>query len=256
MTAETQDRIVRAEGFTHEEMVNAVERNAAQFVELVRSLPPEAGRKPVPGLEWNVMETAVHLIGIAMRGSGDRRRAPSARELGALNLVQIREIDEDDLATIADQLEARIENQLGFARMATGDEPFELHAGLVASVKTALSYELFDFIVHGLDIARATDSRWDIEPRDAALTLLASLPALEPWVLPEVQSGAKRSVSFTFPQIEPSIAVHVGDGSYAVTLDGKVAAEIDPVETLLAISKRIESSDAIVSRLASWYLPT
>lgn len=257
MTVETQDRVVRAEGFTHAEMVGAIERTSVRFVELLRSLRPGDGSKPVPGLDWTVAQTAAHLIGIVMRGTGDRRRATTVQELGDLNMSQIREINEDDPAKIADLLEARLERQLGLLPMATGDEPFELHAGLYASVKTALAYELWDFLVHGLDIARATGREWTIDAADAALDVVAIVPALEPWVRPEVLAGTRGRVAFTFPQFEHTIVVQAGEGSYAVTLEEQGSVpDVDPVEMLLALSQREESSDAVVRELASWYLPT
>src|SRR6516225_3926402 len=155
-------RVVRSEGFTYEDMVSAVARSGHHFVELVRSVESEDAAKLVPGLEWTVAQTATHLIGIVMRGTGDRRRAATVEMLGDLNMTQITELGEDDFPRLADKLEERLEHQLSLLARATGDEPFELHTGLLASVKTALSYELWDFLVHGHDISRATERWWAI----------------------------------------------------------------------------------------------
>ncbi len=213
MSGIAEDRVVRSEGFTYAEMVSAIERTSSRFIALLRSLGLDDGRKPVPGLDWDVAQTAAHLIGIVMRGTGDRRRAPTVQELGDLNLTQITEIGEQDIPAIADALEQRLARQLAMLSAATGDEPFELHAGLFASVKTALSYELWDFLVHGYDIARATGRSWTVDPSDAALDVLAVLPALEPWVRSDVRSGPEKQIAFTFSQIEQAIVVTVGDGS-------------------------------------------
>jgi hypothetical protein len=238
-------------------MVSAIERAGHRFVGLVRSLEQREAANPVPGLEWTVAQTAAHLVGIVMRGTGDRRRAATVETLGDLNMTQITELGESDLSRLADQLEERLQHQHSLLSGATGDEPFELHAGLFASVKTALSYELWDFLVHGHDISCATERGWTIEPSDAALDVLAILPALEPWLRQDVRCGATKHLRFSFPQVPRMIVVRAGDGSYHVGVeDTDAARNLDPVETLLTLAQRQKSSDEVISELSSWYLPT
>lgn len=249
--------MVRAGGFTYAEMISAVERTGRRFVTLVRSLDRQHAALPVPGLDWTVAQTAAHLIGIVMRGTGDRRRASTVEELGPLNRLQIDELDESEPVVIADLLEKRLERQLVMLRAAGGDEPFALHAGLFASVKTALSYELWDFLVHGHDIRRATGCEWTIDPPDAALTVLAILPVLEPWLRHAVRTGPEQRVSFTCPQLTQTIVVEAGDGSYAVQLEEKGSANVvDAVGMLLALAQRGQPMDSVSAELSSWYLPT
>jgi hypothetical protein len=249
--------VVRAEGFSYAEMLSAIEQTGGAFVALIRSLDMSDGPKPVPGLDWTVAQTAAHLIGVVTRGNEDRRRVPTIEQLGALNMAQILELGEDDLSVIAGTLERLLHGELTGLATATGAEPIELYGGLVASLKTALSYELWDFLVHGHDISRATHRPWSIDLSVAALDVLAILPALEPWLHPDVRTGTVKQVAFTFPQIRHAILVRAGDDSYLVELEAKgTEREVDPVAMLLAISHREPSSDALISELASWFLPT
>ena len=96
-----------------------------------------------------------------------------------------------------------------------------------------------------------------MDASDAALDVLAILPALEPWLRQEIRSGMTKHLRFTFPQIWQAIVVQVGHGRYHVGLEeDKTAGELDPVETLLALAQREKSSDEVISELSSWYLPT
>jgi hypothetical protein len=211
----------------------------------------------VPGTTWTVAQTGAHLVGIVMRGTGDRRRAATIETLGELNQIQIDEIGESDPAVIADLLEERLARQLSLLPNATGEEPFELHAGIYATVKTALSYELWDFVLHGYDIARATGRSWVIEPDEAALDVVAVLPPLEPWLRPEIRAGASRRVAFTLAELGLTVLVQAGGGEYDVTVVDNMSAEVvDPVDLLLALGQRRTSQHSLIAELASFYLPT
>lgn len=247
--------VVSSEGFSKEQIAEAVERATGRFVDLLRSLDATDAGKPVPGMEWDVAQTAAHLNGIVLRGIGDRRRAPSVAELGALNLKQIEELDERDLKKIADILEESLQTQFSLLPHATGDEAFELHAGLYADLRTALSYQLWDFLLHGVDIASATGRAWTIESADAALAIQAVLRPLEPWVSAIARAGSPKRVVFTFEQIAPAIAIAIGDGEYRVDLveGAPEAVSVDPVEMLLALSRRAASPDPFLVEIASWF---
>jgi hypothetical protein len=68
-----------------------------------------------------------------------------------------------------------------------------------------------------------------MDASDAALDVLAILPALEPWLRQEIRSGTARHLRFTFPQIWQAIVVQVGHGRYHVGLEeDKTARELDP----------------------------
>src|SRR5437763_92820 len=79
---------------------------ADRLVALVRSLNPADGGLPVPGLDWTVAETAAHVVTVAGRLLGDRRRSRAAGETDLLNAQCLAEFDERDLAALASRIEA------------------------------------------------------------------------------------------------------------------------------------------------------
>lgn len=255
------NELVRAEGIDFDAMVRAVREAGAQFVSLLKELAPADGATAVPGLEWTVAETAVHMLTIVRRGTGDMRRSDSLPGLAALNDQCIDEVETRDPAEIAASLEREVERLTrGLARVdakTAESMAVVLHAGVTSNLPSALSYVLFDFLVHGLDIARATQHDWSIDPAQAALGLHACLPLLAPWVKDAVRSGPAQRLAMSFPGDEDAIVLHVGEGAYVAKNEARRADadELDPVHVLLAISGRAPSQSPTVARLADWFEP-
>lgn len=255
--------LIKAERVDFEEMVSAVDRAGDEFVRLLCDLNPEDGSLPVPGLDWTVGEVAVHMLTVIRRGLGDRRRADSVPGLGELNDLCIEEVETRRPLEVADMLSADKDSFVELLR-AVGPERAEesrvwLHSGITTNAPTSLSYVVFDLVVHGLDIARATGRSWHADPKAAAAALHAGMAALAPWVSADVLAGPAQRVEITFPGHTDAVVIELGSGSYrAVNLAGEElpeAIEVDPVELLFALAGRQTSSDPTVSRIAGWFDP-
>lgn len=256
MVNETQSNVVR--GFVPwNEMADVYEDAIRRVVDLLRELPVEAGDRPVPGMEWTAAETAAHLIGILGRGLGDWRRGDTLKAMHELNAQCLEEVDTRDIHEVADRIESGGQEVARLRHVVRGDEPFPLHAGVVAESAAAVSYGCWDFLVHGFDIATATGARWEIPPASASRVLRAGLPAIRPWVEPEVLTGPRQGLVVGFAEDESAVALTVGESQYQAELVGAEQADaiLDPAHTLLAVSGRVPAGDPLVKRLASWYLP-
>lgn len=255
------NEMLRAERISFEAIVDGLREAGAQFTALLRDLAPGDGATPVPGMTWTVAETAVHMLTIVRRGTGDMRRSDSMPGLAVLNDECIAEVDTRDPGEIADLLEtelARLTRGLARVDEATAASmAVPLHAGVTANLASALSYALFDLLAHGLDIARATGREWVVDPQLAALDLHAALPIIGPWVKEAVRSGPRQRLALTFPDDGDAIVLQVGEGSYAAQNEARAAdaEEVDPVDAFLAVAGRRVSQSPTVARLAAWFEP-
>lgn len=255
--------MVRAERIGFDAMVRGARDAGAQFVQLLRALDSDDGAKPVPGLTWTAAETAVHMLTIVRRGTDDMRRSDTMPGLAVLNEQCVAEVETRDVHVVADLIEHELGRLLrGLERMdgATAAElPFPLHAGVTANVPSALSYMLFDFLAHGLDVARAAGRDWTIDPAPAALVLHASVPLLEPWVKASALSGPTQRVAVSFPGDGDALVVEVGGGRYRAQNEARADAgdveEIDSVEAFLAVAGRAPAQSPAVERLAALFEP-
>lgn len=253
---------VRAEGFGFSDIAPVFDDAGRRLVDLLRSLDPEDGSRPVPGMDWTVAETAAHTVAVLRRGLVDDRRVDSIDDVARLNAVTLAEIPERELAAVADVLEAHLAKfrqllAVGRVlwRLRVGRwMSLELQAGLHADMATALAFPLCDQLVHADDIARACDRPTPIAPEAAAVGLRALLPALGPEVADGVLDGPRREVTFTCEGAEWALHVEVGGGSYSVRPAAREDAEavLDPVATLLALMGRREADHPVGVRLASW----
>lgn len=259
----TSSSTLRAERLDFHAMVEAIDQAGDRFIAQLYALDPEDGDRKVPGLTWTVAEVAAHMLNIVNRGLGDRRRSDSIPGLAELNDRCVGEVDTRVPMEIADRLTQDKSRLMSLLRALTPEKAesttFPLHAGLVTNIPSALSYMLFDFLAHGLDVARGAQRPWEIPPSHAALVLHASLPVLGPWAEESAVAGPAERLAVSFPGDRDAIVVEVGDGSYLAKNRSRDEvndiAEVDPVETFLAVAGRAPATDPLAARLAGWFVP-
>lgn len=134
-----------------------------RLVALVRSLSLSDGRQPVPCLGWTVADTAAHVVNVAGRLLGDRRRSTTPEDTQRLNQVCLDELAERDLGSLADRLEVdldlvvrRVYPKVDFERQ------YPFHAATTISGGGGAAFFLCELLVHGYDIALATQRDWEI----------------------------------------------------------------------------------------------
>lgn len=255
---EPHHEVVTAVGYSFTEVVDALDTTGAAFVNLLRDLDPADADRRVPGLDWTVGETAVHMLTVLWRGTIDRRRVDSVAAMAELNALAISEVDERRPSVVADQMEETLRGYIDALGDRDPAQVVKIVGAVRADLPTALSCLLFDLLVHGHDIAATTGRDWLIDPAIAALDLRACLPATSPWVLPDVIAGERQKVVVGFPKAASwALAARVGNGSFTVQPVSPQHAEaiVDPVDTLLAIAGRRVATDPPAAQLASWFGP-
>jgi hypothetical protein len=189
---------------THHQSRNALRAGVGRTAELLRHVDDAAA--PVPGLAWTAAETAAHMVGelrdytLALtRHTGGymthaNRPLESPSRMGAVvNARQLTEIPERNTSRLADVLEESALAYLAAAAAADQSAAIPTANGLVLSPATMTGLLLGEQVVHGLDIARAARTPWDIEPRDALLIIPGVLSVAPEYLRP---SAAAAQVSF------------------------------------------------------------
>jgi hypothetical protein len=170
----------------HDTTLIALRDAAGRSAELLRRVGD--GAVPVPGLTWTAAETAAHVIGelrdytqaLTRHTNGymthANRTQESPSEMGAVvNARQLTEVVERDMGLLADMVVAAAQTYLAAAAVADKDATIPVANGLVLSPATMTSLLLGEQVIHGLDIARAAGTRWDIRPRDALMVIPGAL---------------------------------------------------------------------------------
>lgn len=203
---------------TKQEVLPALGAASDRLVALVRSLDAADGDRPVEGLDWTVAETVAHVVTVAGRLLGDRRRSTTAADTAALNALCLTELPERDLAPLADRLEAdlrtvveRVYPKIDF------DRQYPFHAGITISGGGGAAFFLCEVLVHGWDVATATGRPWTIAPDEARVA---------------------------------------ARGPMEVGLLGSVrTAEADPVQLLLGVFRRQTPTDRRLAEALAWVPP-
>jgi uncharacterized protein (TIGR03083 family) len=197
---------------------------------------------PVPGLEWTVAETAVHVVnefgdyaayaqGRKKVAEGDRLVSPARRNAVA-NAVQLRADPDRDLGSLADRLGGVVEE---FLAVPARDERVLVSNGVHMTWPTMMSALLGELLVHGRDIARASGQPFRIE-RAEALHVIAGVMAMIPDYLDrERAAGVKASFELRL-RGGPRYLISVADQRAVVSSEGGRAdcwISADPVAFLL-----------------------
>src|SRR5438132_6970496 len=93
-------------GVSKERSLAALAAATDRLAALLDSLDPGQGGEPIPHLDWTVAETAAHVVTVAGRLLGDRRRSAPGEDAGGLNALCLEEFAERDVHAIADRLRA------------------------------------------------------------------------------------------------------------------------------------------------------
>ncbi len=164
--------------------VDAHERAATRFADLVRSLPPEP--RPVRGSAWSTLEVGAHVLSLFR---GYTRAATGIEPLWpgldgvAGNQRLLDETPERNPAELADALEVAGEEMR--AALRASDAPIVAFGDVAASATAILGLNTADVLLHGLDLARSTRTAWPIDQGDAVLGFVSLAEILPAFVKPE-----------------------------------------------------------------------
>lgn len=202
---------------------SALAEAGAATSRLLRSAPNPG--LPVPGLEWTMRETALHLVGalaaftataagsatVVPRTGGGRTKQRVA-ELNAMT------VGEDPNAT-SEELAARIEQGVSAFVDATVDRPggdrlatpwYRDDHSLELDSATCLL--LAEQLVHGYDLARAARQPWPIQPAQARLAVHGAVAMMPLFVNPQTTAHLRASYDVAI-RGGPRFAVMIDHGA-------------------------------------------
>ncbi|HUR73518.1 MAG TPA: maleylpyruvate isomerase N-terminal domain-containing protein [Sporichthya sp.] len=224
-----------AAGVDQKDTLTALAAASGRLVALVRSLGQADGSRAVPGLGWNVAETVAHVVTTAGRLLGDRRRGATPEDVRRLNEVCLEELGDRDMASLAECLDRDLGVVVGRVYPKVDfDRRYPFHANMTISGGGGAAFFLCELLVHGYDIAAATDRDWQIPLAEAAIA--ARGPA-EFWC------------TVSEPAAWPMLAVDLGEPRLLElpvrpgTADVEGPLQVNPLELLLAEFGRTTPSD-------------
>ena len=229
--------------------MDALRAASGRFIDLVESLDEADAARPVPRLDWNVAETVAHVLTVVRRGFADRRRSESAEATAGLNQTVLDELPERDLGKLAELLRADVHTALDvvFPKVAE-DRVFAFHGGMQTTMTPALRIVLGEYVVHGWDIACATERPWTITEAESLLLVPSDL--LSAWVRPE---AAEQRYELRLTG-HPPVLFEIGPGRLHVSegTGGEVMAMDPGVFTLAFYGREVPDEDVVWRFLANF----
>lgn len=178
---------------------------------------------------WTVTDVAAHVAGNLEVCTAMVRGVPSPAgsidAIGALNDLVIATLGERDIDRLGQHIEAHAAAYIEAISLLDGDPLVPWHAHLRLPASTLAGLSLGETIVHGLDVARATDQAWPV-PADWARTVIgAALPVLPHYLKPDRVAARRMRYEIRFRGAEPlSAHLLIADGRLTVT-DGSASGD-------------------------------
>lgn len=217
---------------------------------------------PVPGLDWTLGEAAAHLAAetreYAETLTGDLdvdeyvRSAPNAatpaERSAVLNAQQLGRHRERDAATLAAAVQSAAQ---AFAAATETHRPgahVRLTNGLEMTVDSMAKTILGEYLIHGLDMARATKTAWRISPEDALRVVDGVVTIAPEYLDPDAARDVTASYELRFRR-GPAYRLEIDRGTATVgPASGRADCTIiaDPVAFLLVGYGRASQWGAIM----------
>ena len=235
---------------------------ATSLAAMLRRLGPANADVPATGSDWDVADTAAHVVNLFGRALGDGRRGTSPDGLRQLNRRCIDELVDRDLSRLADRIEADSTTVLhDVVPVLPVDAEFDFHCRVPTSVVPVLGVLLGELLVHGWDIAQATGQPWPIDADDAWRVLTTVATVAPGWVRQEVRD-AEVSERYTLRRAttDDAVSLTLERGHLTVTPgavpNATVVEVIDPTAVMLAFPYgRISAADPLLAQLADRFEP-
>jgi hypothetical protein len=252
---------------------NALEAVIPRFAELVRSAPDPGA--PAVG-SWTVADVAAHVSHVC---AGEQMAAetlapsptgglPEEDDIpGAAARFNAGNLDGDperDLAVLATGIEQRGAKFLATMSTAHAGDKASWLAGTVVPAPALATHLLFEFLVHGFDIARAGGKRWRIDRSDAALAF-SFFPLLFQSIKPALLASFVDQEAAAGVTACIDVRVRGGDRTFFVFDHGTLTLEdpsertvdchisADPAALLLSGFERVGVvQPALTGRVVAW----
>ncbi|MET1059004.1 MAG: maleylpyruvate isomerase N-terminal domain-containing protein [Nocardioides sp.] len=251
---------LRTVGITNRDaLADAIEADGLALARLLHVSGPGHATTPVPGLDWNVAETAAHVLTVVRRALGDRRRSATPAETAVLNAMALSAVDLRDPVTLGMEIarDTQVVARRVLAQVRDGDTLIPFHAGTQVRALDAFGALLAELVVHGHDIARALGVRQEAPSPHAALALRAFLAVMPGWLDPE-RAGTDRTFRLDVGGLPAVVRVTVSGGVLTAAWDPDLQRDtepLDPLSALLALNHRVKSVDPDLASLADVLLP-
>jgi uncharacterized protein (TIGR03083 family) len=239
-------------GTTTEELAERTAVARQRFEALIRAVGPE-----VAVGDWTSREVLVHVVNVLNRYNefAPDRLAAVPRGVDEINRRELEALADRPVAALLDELGTESEAfdaRWGPAQGIPLDAPFPFHGGATIDFQSGLTNLLGEYVIHGLDVARAAGRDWPIDERDGALLCGFATQILPAYV--RATNPHTISLRFDLDGVAPWLLAVDGNAAAvrAPRADDRpdVVMAGDPVAAALVVYGRIGEADLDAAGLA------